>query len=97
MTHHAEDGWFRNFSKEPNRFRLGHNFLGLNFGLIDFNWEASPQTVTLQIRGTGNAIKLEEVVTLVPRDSGFTSRFSRRQTTVATSVPKIAPAMTSET
>jgi alkaline phosphatase D len=66
MTHHAEDRWFHNFSKEPNRFRLGHNFLGLNFGLITFNWEASPQTATLQIRDTGNAVKLEEVVTLVP-------------------------------
>jgi alkaline phosphatase D len=66
MTHHAEDGWFRNFSKEPNRFRLGHNFLGLNFGLITFNWEASPQTATLQVRDTGNAVKIEEVVTLVP-------------------------------
>jgi len=66
MTHHAEDRWFHNFSKEPNRFRLGHNFLGLNFGLITFNWEASPQTAMLQIRDTDNAVKIEEVVTLVP-------------------------------
>ena len=66
MTHHAADGWFRNFSNEPNRFRLGHNFLGLNFGLITFHWDAASPTATLQIRDVENAVKLEETVTLSP-------------------------------
>jgi alkaline phosphatase D len=66
LTHHAADGWFRNFSNEPNQFRQGRNFLGLNFGLLEFNWEASPATVTLQIRGVDNAVHVEEKITLTP-------------------------------
>ena len=66
MTHHAQDGWFHNFSNERNRFRVGHNFLGLNFGLIAFDWDASPHTATLQIRDVDNAVHVEEKVTLTP-------------------------------
>jgi alkaline phosphatase D len=66
MTHHAKDGWFRIFSKEPNQFRRGHNFLGLNFGLVEFNWETSPQTATLEIRDVENRIQIKEKITLVP-------------------------------
>ncbi|MGZ5503205.1 MAG: alkaline phosphatase D family protein [Chthoniobacterales bacterium] len=66
MTHHAEDRWFYSFSKEPNRLRLGHNFLGLNFGLIEFDWNATPQTATLEIRDVANAIQIEEKITLTP-------------------------------
>lgn len=66
MTHHAQDRWYRKFSTEPNRFRLGSNFLGLNFGLIEFDWDASPQTAALQIRDANNAVVREEKITLAP-------------------------------
>jgi len=64
LTHHAEDRFYRNFSREPNQFRVGSNFLGLNFGLIEIDWEATPPTVTMQIRGLENAVKLEEKMSL---------------------------------
>ena len=68
MTHHAEDRWYRKFSTERNRFRLGANFLGLNFGLIEMDWEASPPTAALQIRDVHNAVVREEKVTLGPHN-----------------------------
>ena len=65
MTHHAKDWWFRkNFSQEPNQYRRGSNFLGLNFGVVEFNWETSPATASLQIRSTENAVRIEEKITL---------------------------------
>ncbi len=66
MTHHAESRWYRNFSKEPNQFRLGSNYLDLNFGLIEFDWNASPATAILQIRGVDNVVAIQEKVTLTP-------------------------------
>jgi alkaline phosphatase D len=69
MTHHAQDRWYRNFSNEPNRYRLGSNFLGLNFGLIEFNWDTTPATATLQIRDAENKIQLQEIVSLAPATS----------------------------
>ena len=67
MTHHAKDWWFRkNFSQEPNQYRVGTNFLGLNFGIVEFNWEASPAVATLQIRDATGAVKIEERITLAP-------------------------------
>jgi alkaline phosphatase D len=65
LTHHAKDWPFlRNFSKEPNQHRLGSNYLGLNFGILEFNWEAAPPTVTLQIRSTDDIVRIEEKITL---------------------------------
>lgn len=66
MTHHARNGLFRNFSKEPNRFRRGANYLGLNFGLISFDWNAAAPSATLQVRGVANTVEIEEKVTLAP-------------------------------
>lgn len=67
LTHHAKDWLFlSNFSKEPNQYRRGSNYLGLNFGVIEFNWDTAPGTVTLQIRGTDNTVRVEERVTLAP-------------------------------
>jgi alkaline phosphatase D len=64
MTHHATNNLFHNFNREPNRFRLGQNFVGLNFGLIQFDWNATPPTASLQIRDTENAIRIQEKVNL---------------------------------
>lgn len=64
MTHYAENNFFHNFSGEPNQYRRGQNYLGLNFGLIEFNWEASPPTAILQIRGIDNVLHIEEKVAL---------------------------------
>jgi alkaline phosphatase D len=67
LTHHASDWWLlKNFSQEPNRYRRGSNYLGFNFGLVEFNWDATPATVTLQVRSTDNAVRAEEKVTLAP-------------------------------
>ena len=70
LTHHAEDRWFRSFSRETNHFRCGNNFLGLNFGLVEINWEAVPQTATFQIRDIANAVRVEEKITLAAADAG---------------------------
>lgn len=66
MTHHAENNFFHNFSGEPNQYRRGQNYLGLNFGIVEFNWEASPPTATLQVRGVDNVLHIEEKVALSP-------------------------------
>ena len=67
LTHHAKDWLFlSNFSKERNQYRLGSPYLGFNFGVLEFNWEAAPPTVALQIRSTDNTVRVEEKVTLAP-------------------------------
>jgi len=64
MTHHARDNFFHSFTHEANRFRCGNNFVDLNFGFIHFDWDTVPRTVTLQIRDTNNAVRIEEKLTL---------------------------------
>ncbi|HWY52735.1 MAG TPA: alkaline phosphatase D family protein [Chthoniobacterales bacterium] len=64
MTHHARDNFFHSFTHETNRFRCGNNFVDLNFGFIHFDWDTVPRTVTLQIRDTNNAVRIEEKLTL---------------------------------
>jgi alkaline phosphatase D len=62
MTHHAKDNFFYSFSHEVNRFRRGENFIGLNFGLIQFKWDAMPRTAVLQIRDADSAVRIEEKI-----------------------------------
>ena len=65
LTHYAKDWLFlSNFSKERNQYRVGSPYLGFNFGLLEFDWEAALPTVTLQIRSTDNQVRVEEKVTL---------------------------------
>jgi alkaline phosphatase D len=64
MTHHATNNLFHNFNHETNRYRCGENFVDLNFGLVAFDWDATPPTVTLQIRDAGNAIRIQEKINL---------------------------------
>ncbi|MEO5722177.1 MAG: alkaline phosphatase D family protein [Chthoniobacterales bacterium] len=66
MTHHATNGFLHNFERERNRFRVGRNYIALNFGLIEIDWNASPPVVTAQIRGVDNVVALEEKITLAP-------------------------------
>ncbi len=66
MTHHATNGFLHDFDHETNRFRVGKNYVALNFGLLEINWEASPPVVTAQIRGVENVVALEEKITLAP-------------------------------
>lgn len=66
MTHHATNSWHYNFDREQNRFRVGENYVALNFGLLEINWEAVPPVVTAQIRGVDNVLALEEKITLAP-------------------------------
>ena len=66
MTHHATNGFLHNFEREQNRFRLGRNYVALNFGLLEIDWNAAPPVVTAQIRGVGNVVALEEKITLAP-------------------------------
>lgn len=74
MTHHAQNDFFHNFSHEPNQFRRGENFLGLNFGLIEFNWDAAPPTATLQIRDAENTTRIEEKIRLAIAGAGTATR-----------------------
>lgn len=64
MTHHATNSIFHNFSREKNRYRRGSNFVNLNFGLLVFDWEASPASVSLQIHDASNAVRIEEKIPL---------------------------------
>lgn len=64
MTHHATNNILFNFDQEPNRFRVGHNYVTYNFGFIEINWGASPPVVTLQVRGQENNIAVAANVTL---------------------------------
>jgi len=64
MTHHAKDNFFHSVPHETNQFRCGKNFVDLNFGLIEFDWEAAPPTATLQIRDVNNAVRIEEKIGL---------------------------------
>lgn len=67
MTHHAESSLknlYYDFDHEPNPYRVGHVFAGFNFGMITFDWDASPRTATLQIRDPENAVKAGEKLTL---------------------------------
>lgn len=64
LTHHVASGWrnfFYDFKKEPNRYRVGDNFLGCNFGMIEVDWGVSPPKVKLQIRDGENAVRVEAV------------------------------------
>jgi alkaline phosphatase D len=74
MTHHAKDNLFHSFTHEKNRFRCGKNFVGLNFGLIQFDWNTVPRTATLQIRDADNAVRIEEKISLVTREIGTMTR-----------------------
>src|SRR5262249_17914621 len=65
MTHHAKDNFLHSFTHETNRYRCGQNFVDLNFGLIEFDWNASPPRAKLEIRDAQNAVRVEESVNLV--------------------------------
>lgn len=64
MTHHAKDNFFHSFTHETNKYRCGQNFVDLNFGLIEFNWNVDAPFVTLQIRDVSNAVRCQEKVSL---------------------------------
>jgi alkaline phosphatase D len=64
MTHHAQDNLFHSFTHEANRFRCGNNFVDLNFGLIEFDWEASRPRVKMEIRDAQNVVHVQESVNL---------------------------------
>lgn len=64
MTHHATNSLFYNFNRETNHARCGQNFVDLNFGLITFDWDATPQTAILQIRDANNTVRIQEKMEL---------------------------------
>lgn len=74
LTHHAFNSIFYNFNKERNQFRRGNNYVDLNFGLIEFNWDATPPTATLQVRDVNNAVRAEEKITLRTSDGANPNR-----------------------
>lgn len=69
LTHHATNNLFHNFNRETNRYRCGQNFVDLNFGLIQFDWNANPPTVDLQIRDASNAVHIEQRFNLATASS----------------------------
>ncbi|WP_052738821.1 alkaline phosphatase D family protein [Pontibacter korlensis] len=54
MTHHREP------SKSGNRYRVGEQVGALNFGIFDIAWGEKQANVTMQIRGVGNEVLLEQ-------------------------------------
>ncbi len=64
LTHHVINSIFYNFKKEKNPYRRGSNYTDLNFGLIEFNWDTTPATATLEVRDVNNGIRAEEKVAL---------------------------------
>lgn len=64
MTHHARNNFFFNFTHERNQYRCGNNFIDLNFGLIEFDWDVSPPQAKLEIRDAQNVVHAEETVSL---------------------------------
>jgi alkaline phosphatase D len=67
LTHFAQSGLgnlYADFRKEPNPYRCGEIYLGLNFGMITFDWEATPRRATLEIRDEANTVRIEERLTL---------------------------------
>jgi alkaline phosphatase D len=60
MTHHAVPGarnfWY-DFQKEPNRYRLGNNFPGLNFGMVRLDWSAAQPVITMEVRDRENVVR----------------------------------------
>lgn len=60
MTHFAAPAarnFFYNFHQEPNRFRVGEVFCGLNFGTVEIDWSESPPRLVAQIRDQQNLVR----------------------------------------
>jgi len=66
LTHHAKNNLLFDFNHEKNQFRCGNNFVDLNFGLLEFEWDASPPRVKMEIRDVKNAVQVEETANLTP-------------------------------
>ncbi|MCC9166246.1 alkaline phosphatase D family protein [Pontibacter harenae] len=62
MTHH------RRAKKTGNSYRVGEQVGELNFGILDIAWAEDTATVTMQIRGEGNKVWLEEKVVFPRKD-----------------------------
>lgn len=58
LTHSYED------ADESNRYRVGTLYGGLNYGLIEIDWDARPATITLQVRDEEGAVVIEEMMAL---------------------------------
>ena len=55
---------------KPNSHRIGLPYAGYHFGLIEIDWNNSPVTVSLQIRGIKNKVVIEERINLTDLQSG---------------------------
>jgi len=55
--------FYRSFSGEANKHRLGEVVADFNFGMIEINWDSQPLEVKLQIRSTNNQLKEEVLAT----------------------------------
>ena len=50
---------WRKAPPEPNRYRVGERWTGLNFGLVVIAWSANP-VIALQIHDRENLVRLEQ-------------------------------------
>ncbi|MEA3186604.1 MAG: alkaline phosphatase [Chthoniobacter sp.] len=60
MTHFAAPAFrnfFYDFHQEPNRYRVGDVFCGVNFGTIEIDWTSSPPQVMGQIHDEKNVVR----------------------------------------
>lgn len=58
LTHSYEE------ADEPNRYRVGPLYGGLNYGLVEIDWDATPVTISLQVRDADDKAVIEEKVAL---------------------------------
>ncbi len=54
LTHTWSQMW-----EESNRYREGELIVKLNFGLLQFNWDAPEPNITMQVRGVGDTLYAE--------------------------------------
>lgn len=55
---------WQNAPDEPNRYRVGSMVWTVNFGLIEIDWAASPNTVRLSAQGPEGPLTIDQSVTL---------------------------------
>ena len=57
-------------AEEPNRHRVGALYDGLNYGLMQIDWDAAPTQIILQVRGRDDQVALADTLSLADLQPG---------------------------
>jgi alkaline phosphatase D len=57
-------------AEEPNRYRVGSLYDGLNYGLMQIDWEAEPTEIILQVRGRDDQVAIADTLSLADLQPG---------------------------